>query len=400
MDCIYNIPICGGFCAPTRSSESSCYRHVSNEYTLPAGKLLPKLLPVLETSMCCRRFGRIGTTWAGRNRKIIGTVLSTANALAIPLLIFAAFGMTTDPAVLRRTYWVHGRVTIPFPDELHVPDGHLVLETYIGTSMHFDSASCEETVPEATCREVLRSAGFEAVDGVYYRSARWSDTQYCDKDSGLFAGMLSDEEAAYRTEHCEECRGSQVASSALIFSVLGQLPTLTTNLQRATRYGDINCQKFFGVLSNLMTFVTTLAAIVTFSQGCYKNLPRERFGATMQWSHGMGFLFLFFATCVKVPDAIFHLLIPTPGQRWQKPVGPIEDLADYMDLEEAATPPITRTYHQDLPVLDTDPPLEMQTELQLTPDDGKNEAEESTPAPETSTADGAQAATADAVEEV
>ena len=51
---IYNIPCCGGFCAPTVSPEESCLKHVSNEYTLPASGVYLKASPVIESNVVCR----------------------------------------------------------------------------------------------------------------------------------------------------------------------------------------------------------------------------------------------------------------------------------------------------------------------------------------------------------
>merc|ERR1712100_826850 len=110
--------------------------------------------------------------------------------------------------------------------------------------------------------------------------------------------------------------------------------SLTTNLQRATRYGDVNCQKSLGVFGNFLSMITTLVAAAAWSAACYKNLPRALFGVTMEWSHGAGVLCLVFGTLVKVPDALGNLLIRTPEKRWKEQVGPIADLADYLDLEE------------------------------------------------------------------
>jgi len=130
--------------------------------------------------------------------------------------------------------------------------------------------------------------------------------------------------------------------------------------------------------------ITTLVAAAAWSAACYKNLPRALFGVTMEWSHGAGVLCLVFGTLVKVPDALGNLLIRTPEKRWKEQVGPIADLADYLDLEEAASPAMKDA------VDDIEPPAQQEMQGELQPEAAKDadmdieqSAEESPPpAPE------------------
>eukprot|EP00966_Prymnesium_polylepis_P248048 5735667-Prymnesium_polylepis.1 len=46
-----------------------------------------------------------------------------------------------------------------------------------------------------------------------------------------------------------------------------------TDLQRATAYGDINCQKLFGFTTSVFGCLSGLGSMVTFANSCWKDLP-------------------------------------------------------------------------------------------------------------------------------
>jgi hypothetical protein len=98
------------------------------------------------------------------------------------------------------------------------------------------------------------------------------------------------------------------ALMALVFAVLGKIGTLTTDNLRQDEEHDINCQKAFAIiLSGMLGFLGSIAALSSFQQGCIVHIPTG-------WSAqpGPGFICLVIATLTAPVDAMLHALIATP----------------------------------------------------------------------------------------
>lgn len=68
-------------------------------------------------------------------------------------------------------------------------------------------------------------------------------------------------------------------------------------------------------------------------------MSHEAFGTVQfTWHFGAGFWMLVLATLIKIPDAVYHIVLPTPSERWEKPVGPFKSVADYMYVDSATVP--------------------------------------------------------------
>lgn len=104
---IINIPICGGYCAPTKSPEKTCMKRFSNEATVPQPCLrrLSCRLYVFEHNTLLRLFGRIGFGWGDRNRKHIMLFAFSLSFIAWFMTISSACAYTNSNAHLRNTYW-------------------------------------------------------------------------------------------------------------------------------------------------------------------------------------------------------------------------------------------------------------------------------------------------------
>mmetsp|Transcript_68011 Transcript_68011/g.196946 ORF Transcript_68011/g.196946 Transcript_68011/m.196946 type:complete len:375 (+) Transcript_68011:139-1263(+) len=321
---IFNIPICGGFCAPTESTEQSCLRHFSNEYTVPLAPRYMSLAPCIEFSPCCLGCARIGTRWGSKNRKPIMLCAFGLNVIALALTVVAALGLTTNVDYIRRYAWVRGSGNVsgcvygcPF-------------DIYIGVQMRLDTINCTSpasavgALGAAKCLTGAERMGFisradsmESID----RVVEWSDTQACTR---------GDDESL--NDLCKDCRENLISKGSLITSMVTQLPTMTTDLQRATRFGDVNCQKTMGIVTNIISLFTSLMALIAFRQGCYANLVKDLDGrGIVEWTIGPGFRCLLIATLIKIPDALFHCVVPVPKGKWAKPTEKLT-LARYMEL--------------------------------------------------------------------
>jgi hypothetical protein len=61
---------------------------------------------------------------------------------------------------------------------------------------------------------------------------------------------------------CRNCKKAAQGSLGLIItSVITQVFQITTDLQRSTRFGDLNCQKTFGLVTSLYGFISTIFAL-------------------------------------------------------------------------------------------------------------------------------------------
>jgi hypothetical protein len=119
------------------------------------------------------------------------------------------------------------------------------------------------------------------------------------------------EQAGNELGFCEECRNEcDAAVGVAIVSLVTILPTITTDIQRSTRKGDMNCQKFMGILTGVLGFFSTMAALSTYAGGCYRNLPTEYNGITIDYSLGPGFICLLVATALKVIDVVANVFLP------------------------------------------------------------------------------------------
>mmetsp|Transcript_123457 Transcript_123457/g.193668 ORF Transcript_123457/g.193668 Transcript_123457/m.193668 type:complete len:317 (+) Transcript_123457:66-1016(+) len=292
--CCYNIPICGGFCAPTENPDESCYRHVSNEFTIPASPKFMMVAPLCEHSPCCILCGQIGVPALAPYRKCIFTFAATANIVAAILCLIAAVsGLSTDAGKLENLPWVKGVGTL-CPTTGTCADTKL----YIGITARY------------------------AVTATSSQVSKWDDASSCD---GALIPSLN--------EMCQDCKDNLLASTTLITGIISAFPTITTDFQRTTTFGDVNCQSSFGVLSNIFSFVMTFTSLWSFRTACFSDLPNSfGTGSTMDWEMGPGFRCLMGATIIKVIDIFCHLLVQTPAVRWRKPDKAITDVTDYMKL--------------------------------------------------------------------
>jgi hypothetical protein len=317
MGCITAIPICGGFCADTQSPETGCLRHFSNETTPPQ--------PCLKRYACrrfwehspwCRGIGRVGTAFGDRNR---GYIMLSAFAVSFVawILTFAAFAATSSQAgMIRDTCWAKSTAT--FSPTLHPPLGATVT-SYVGIGSRVDVI---DTPGEASTTSVVE----------------WSTPGSCTLLNGV----------SY--PRCEQCGAkSQEALQWLITSAITQVFQMTTDLQRTTRYGDLNCQKALGTLTGIYGTVATMQSLKAFMYECAGRGPEEYFrhrveyllpvpaetaanasGANANAANanaanassaervaveirgGPGFALLLLATLLKLYDVACHASVPTP----------------------------------------------------------------------------------------
>jgi len=327
MECLYRIPFCGGFCAPTVSPEPTCFKHVSNEYTIPAGPCYMKCPGVIESNLCCIACGKIGPSSADRNRKSIQMCGFFLNFVALILTIVALIGFSSDVDTLRSVSWVTGEATAL----------HGKIDLYVGVVMRYDRVDCSSWSSTSDCEFAMSSLGLlRQAESIFTRKMKWDDDAACTGKNahGNEQSLLSMAERARVSALCQDCKDNTYSLTTLVLAVVTYLPTIGTNLQRTTRFGDVNCQKTMGVVSNIFGFITSFSSLMSFHSACYANLPSELETShgtfPIDWSLGPGWICLCIAVCIKILDGCVHLIVPTPSQRWVKPDKNMTDVIDYL----------------------------------------------------------------------
>jgi hypothetical protein len=204
--------------------------------------------------------------------------------LAIVLQLIPVLGITKTGSTIERIPWAEGTYTDP--------DDGAEIRVFMG----------------------LRALFFQrVVDGEVTADEVVSWTQKCGEDN-LDA-----------PEYCDTC--SAIATDTTVVAILAlitAIPQLSTDLTRSTRKFDVNCQKAFGILTGTLGGLTTLAALVTFNEGCYADVeggsvivPSSITGSedlllSFDWDLSTSFYCILFATLLKPVDVICHLLTPTP----------------------------------------------------------------------------------------
>jgi len=134
-------------------------------------------------------------------------------------------------------------------------------------------------------------------------------TRVATRVHGKLSGTdISDVNCDDLDDACKSCvnavEGIQVTA---IMGVITQVPQILTDIQRSTVRGDRNCQKFMGVATGIFGCLSTLAALGTFRDSCWR-LQTEYY----DMEPGPGFILTAVATILKTIDVVCHLILPTP----------------------------------------------------------------------------------------
>jgi len=336
LRCIYNIPICGGFCAPTENPEESCLRHFSNEYTIPASGVFMKVGSLIEWSTCCRFCGSSGFRSAEKLRSTIMLLAFAVSFFSWILLIYPLLGLSMTPRLIRAGAWAQGSV--------HIPGRGNPFEVHVGLKGRVDTVDCNAAWNQTLCLEnVHRAEALPFVPqggGVFSRLVPWSKTGSCPDPAGSLATRLrGDVPDTSSASPCQRCRAS--AAETVTFAIMGavtQIPQMTTDLQRATRFGDVNCQSTMGFATSLFGCFSALMSLRSFGFSCWKTFPDASVGTDMpllRMGAGPAFWCLVVASVLKLVDALAHFVVPTPVARRTTPPKGVQDLESYMRLAVA-----------------------------------------------------------------
>eukprot|EP00397_Hematodinium_sp_SG-2012_P041417 GEMP01045608.1.p1 GENE.GEMP01045608.1~~GEMP01045608.1.p1 ORF type:complete len:442 (+),score=56.12 GEMP01045608.1:88-1413(+) len=360
---LYRVPICGGFCAPTQSPEKSALRHFSNEKTVICYFVFWKLLRVLEQNKVCYRIGAIGMQTSRRQRKIIMASAFVIASLCAALIVFSIAGNSTNAATLRIFPWAQGS------GSTKNANGEVIRSKYyIGilqriVDVEMSRAHYNEIID--TMRKQVDFESDEKLDDDVYRltfAKPWEDgCEFADPDfqsehRKRARRKMTSEQHRHHHHHdepkyCEGCYEDMttsigfmimlfVSQLATIYSVVAvailiNVPTIATDCQRITEFGDLNCQKFFGAFCSLIGIYGCFDGVMKFYHGCYAEAPEtlalHEFPAVkLKWELGRCWHFFMWAGVLKIVDCIFHFLVQTPPGRHVR-IDPAPDsLGDFM----------------------------------------------------------------------
>jgi len=235
-----------------------------------------------EEAVCCRKCGSIGFASCRQNR---GNLMMLATFLSLCAVIFQivpVLAVSKATGTIQNVAWAVGEL----------PNDHKI---YVGLSSF---VVCE--------------------DGSNCESYEWnSDTCPSNVDTTNATSSVNSTgvDTSSAGSYCSDCETAcQSTYMVAIMALVTSIPQLTTDIQRSTIEGDVNCQKFLGIFTGLLGTATTLASLSTFADGCHANLPEGDFlnMGEVSWALGPSFVILLLATLLKPLDVIFHCIVPVP----------------------------------------------------------------------------------------
>lgn len=224
-----------------------------------------------EDSDCCVTCGKIGLS--GSDGEIDMCNISVprhklmysafgVSVMGLIFMIVAACAVSTDPVVVKNTCWSTGSPT----DDVSV---------YVGLS------------------------------GVAYQYT--GDDDLIDDDLKF---LDWDEYECVGDDDCDGKTCADAASALVTMAILGavtQLGQLTTDLQRSTVAGDLNCQKTMGIVTGIFGLVSTLYSLTGFTASCWH--------VSDKMTVGPGLVLIVLGNVVKLYDVACHAILPTPPHR-------------------------------------------------------------------------------------
>lgn len=314
-----------------------------NEYAPPCLGRKCQCQGLCEYSWCCRCIGAAGfdSCSTPRARKKLLGFASVFNIVNLGFTILAAFSMSYNGPIVRNTCWSRARIQhvntsvfVPlWNSELSSPGAKCEIAD---SSSNKDFAEIDLFIGLSgiAVDRYVQSSNLETRDPLCKGAATvfspWDSSSLCNA-SRIALGMNQSGSVGNSTEprsqklanFCISCKDSAASfGTAMILAVVTCLPTIQTDIQRAYRKYDLNCQKFLAVfVGGLFSCVNTLASFAGFLQVCKKGLPRRPFSTGYssipdlhaEWSIGIGLSLLIVATLFKLVDAAIHCVIKTPS---------------------------------------------------------------------------------------
>ena len=322
LRCIYyRIPIFGGYCAPTKNPSKSCLRHVSNEWSPQPCLRSFGFRRCLEHASIPRFVGKTGTQWGARHRASILSFAFFLSFVGWGFLIFASCALTSKKRTLFATHWL----LFDLDDEsakIRLGLSHLgVSRRGFNYAQRKIEDACEENF--------------------VFQSKKFKETLI----------LKTDDIDLFYQGSCTRCRRAAKKSASLaITATIVQVFQMTMALQRTTPFGDMNCQKMFGIAAGLYGFFATLASLRIFRRNCgistdspwssarsekveaYSLDEETEYQVRLRVKSGLALSLLLITIWMKAIYVICHLLVPTPPAKHHKVAADVQkyDLTTYL----------------------------------------------------------------------
>jgi hypothetical protein len=209
--------------------------------------------------------GKVGIKKFDKHRGIIMGIATVCSIVSLILSIVPVVSNSSSNEDVRTTSWTYGKI-----------DGGS--EVFVGLKMIVLDKENGNT-----------------------QSAEWTDSQCDDFETA------ADDDSSFCTD-CKTACDNSVATT--ITNLISSVPTIVTDIQRSTRKGDLNCQKNMAIITGLISFFSTIAALSSYANGCYRHLPDTLFGRDVEYELGPGFVCLLTAALLKPIDIMINVLMP------------------------------------------------------------------------------------------
>jgi len=260
--------------------------------------------------------------------------------LSMFLSVVGYLGITSHASSIQAFPWVTAKTSV---------DGY---EMYMGVTAKAEHMDCsiQSFFPDtATCAAASKpepdvphsnSPWTDDGNGQFSKVTKFSDADDCGRQSEGEEAFLSPEQQATLAQiskQCLECKEHALTSGTLVIGIITTWPNILTDLQRTTRFGDVNCQAASGVMGTLFGVILNTMSQANYARACKTQMPTsiQNFDGSLEkieWSYGIGYLSVLMGTVIKILDALCHLMIPTPEGRWTKPVSPPASTLEYLML--------------------------------------------------------------------
>ena len=233
--------------------------------------------PVTNDNFVCLVFGNIGFPYFDRRRKVYMGVAMWSTLLAMFVTAFGALSLSTDPDIVRTSYWAK-------------------LETW-----------------NATSRETTHYyLGLRSIVTVYDGGDETTDRLEIDYMVGRIPGSRDvDPMREALLESCaDSAAGNQIGALlscvTLIFALLG-----TINRMRFS--SDANVQKALGLVTDTWGALTLSYTLFNFHANCFDDLPNRFLHLDLDYEWGPGWICYLFCALSGCIRAAAHWVTPTPS---------------------------------------------------------------------------------------
>jgi len=241
---------------------------------------------LLSENSCCISIGKWGTEWGKKNRSPIFFWAFWVSFVSWILLAATLACVSTSSSSVKAVPFFEGSITVTVP------------ATQIESSFNF-YAGLNRIVVEDCNLGALCPPESQSWDSV-------SCSQYFT--------------------NCDECKDASVGSvSMVILSFITQLPQITGDLGRSMEKYDLHCQKTMGILTGILGLFSTLAALNSFADTCFRSLDSSVGYITLDKHPGAAFILLLIATIFKLFDIWAHVIVPVPETAYWTPDGEAVD---------------------------------------------------------------------------